>query len=70
MYKSSGLLTGKNKRGAATAEGSRIDLVTKKIISSSMFSPDMETYNDNEKYWQINDLLQSIAEKHGRSKWT
>ena len=65
-FTSSGLLTGKHKRGAtAPVEGTRIEASTNKTGITAPAAPDFNEFKDNEQYWKIDELLHSLAQKYG-----
>ena len=60
-----GLLTGKLKREDTKApDGSRIELGTKLKIGWDNF-PDVDKVKQDDKFWEIMDVIKKIAEKHG-----
>lgn len=60
-----GLLTGKHKRDAAM-EGSRVDFAGKSNFGRvSEVMPKFDRFKDDEGFWKLNELLQSLAQKHG-----
>ena len=64
-----GLLTGKLKREDTKApEGSRIELGTKLKIGWDNF-PDVDKVKQDDKFWEILDIIKKIAEKHGRPQY-
>ena len=61
------MLTGKNKRESAMPlEGTRIDSVTKKQAFKGPATPDFNDYKDNKKYWKIDELLHTLAQKYSK----
>ena len=63
----SGLLTGKNKRGSAPVEGTRVDIYTKINGPTIPCAANFNDFKDNEKYWKIDEHLHMLAQKYGTS---
>ena len=60
-----GLLTGRFKKGdTKPPEGSRMELATKLKIPFDNF-PDIDKYLHDEKFWNLMDVMEKVAKKHG-----
>ena len=62
MYKIySGLLTGKNKREKVPVKSTRIEVASKGTGSSGPSIPNFNEFNDNEKFWKIDEVLHTLV---------
>ncbi|KAL4225822.1 hypothetical protein ACF0H5_013811 [Mactra antiquata] len=63
-----GMLTGKFQRDVEPdGSGSRVGYVHKDESKAMQSAPAFSKYNSDDKYWELIDLLKSIAEKHGKT---
>lgn len=63
-----GILTGKFKRNEIPdPKGSRVGFIHADESKATTGFPAWNTYRDNEKYWQLMELIKSIGDKHGMS---